>query len=164
MLLVWPVVPAVLQLRDEAETVSIQQDASKGWLLLRFVGATRKLDHRGGFIGAVHLAQELGHVHALALREATESILKELACPGSVMPFIRKEREQFTKWLPRLLPKVESMVADGASDEQLALNLLFGGNKFSNLKVISRDLAHSMRRVASRTSFADPFLKRVQLC
>ena len=154
----------ILWLRDEAETVSIQQDASKGWLVLRFVGANKKLEHRGGFIGAMHLAQELDHVHALALRAATESILKELACPDSVMPMIKTEREQFTKWLPRLLPRVESMVADGASDEQLALNLLFGGDKFTNLKVISRDLAHSMRRVASRTSFADPFLKRVQLC
>ena len=144
--------------------MSIQQDASKGWLVLRFVAANKKLEHRGGFIGAFHLVQELDHVHALALRKATETILKELACPTTSMPMVRTERVQYTKWLPRLLPKIESMVADGASDEQLALNLLFGGDKFPGLKVVSRDLAHCMRRVASRTSFADPYLKRVQLC
>ena len=112
----------------------------------------------------VHVVQELDHVHALALREATEGVLKELACPTTGLPMVKTERTQYTKWLPRLLPKIESMVADGASDEQLALNWLFGGDKFPNLKVTSRDLAHCMRRVASRTSFADPYLKRVQLC
>ena len=96
-------------LRDEADTVSIQLDASKGWLLLRFVASNKKLDRRGGFIGAVHLAQELDHVHALALRAAAESILQEIACPRSLMPMTKKERGQFTKWLPQLLPKVESM-------------------------------------------------------
>ena len=96
-------------------------------------------------------------------RDATETVLKEFASPSCPVPFSKIARTKFTKFLPRFLPKVEALTADGASDEQLALSMMFDGGGFPNLKVITRDLAHSMRRVASRTSFADPYLRKVFL-
>lgn len=35
-----------------------------------------------------------------------------------------------------MLPKIEAMVADGASDEQLALNFMFGGNQLVQRQVV----------------------------
>ena len=95
--------------------------------MVRYVAANCKLEHRSGFLGASHVAKEQGHVHALALRAATEKLLLEVGCPAVRMPLTRNERTQYTKALPRMLPKIEAMVADGASDEQLALNFMFGG-------------------------------------
>ncbi|OLP94103.1 hypothetical protein AK812_SmicGene23913 [Symbiodinium microadriaticum] len=152
---------AANKIRDEAKSISLQQDVSKGWLVLRYGSASDQLKDRSGFIGAYHLPQEIEHLHALAIRKATETLITELAEPAEKFPFSLKRRCGFTKFMPRFLPKVEAMTADGASDEQLALNLMFGGEKFSGLKIVSRDLAHCMRRVASRTTFADPYLKQV---
>ena len=66
---------SLFELRDEAESISIQQDVSKGWLVLRFVAANAQLQHRSGFLGASRVAAEKSHVHALALRSATEAWL-----------------------------------------------------------------------------------------
>lgn len=52
------------------------------------------------------------------------------------MPKVKAERAQLTKVLPRMLPKIEAMVADGASDEQLALNFMFGGNQLVQRQVV----------------------------
>lgn len=93
------------------------------------MAANCKLEHRSGFLGASHVAKEQSHVHALALRAATEKLLSEVGCPEGTMPLTRVERTQLTKALPRMLPKIEAMVADGASDEQLALNFMFGGDR-----------------------------------
>ena len=149
--------------RDEARSISLQQDVSKGWLVLRYGSASDQLNDRSGFLGAFHLPQEIEHLHALAIRKATETVITEFAEPGLKFPCSKKRRCDFKKFVPRFLPKVEAMTADGASDEQLALNLMFGGDKFSGLKIVTRDLAHCMRRVASRTTFADPYLKKVPL-
>ena len=116
---------------------------------------------RNGYVGALHVPLELDHVHAPAIRRASEIIMKELAIPASNMPHSKHPREDYPKFLRQMYPKVEALAADGASDEQLALNMLFGGDLFPNVIAQSRDLPHSMRRVASRTSFADPYLKRV---
>ena len=150
-------------LRDGAASVSLQQDVSKGWLVIRYAAATEKLAVRHGFIGALRLPSEKEHLHALAVREAMEGVISEMACPAGTFPGSTRKRERFGKFIPRLLPKVEAMTADGASDEQLALSMMFGGDKFTSLKLAARDLPHSMRRVASRTSFADPYLKSVLL-
>ena len=116
---------------------------------------------RNGYVGALHVPWELDHVHAPAIRKASEIIMKELAMPASNMPHSKHPREDYAKFLMKIYPKVEALAADGASDEQLALNMLFGGDHFPNLLAQSRDLPHSMRRVASRTSFADPYLRRM---
>ena len=141
--------------------MSLQQDVSRGWLLIRYGGATKKLEAQAGFVGTRHLPTTEQNVHALALRDATMSVLKELACPSSCMPFSRVPRTKYSKFLAVVLPKIELLCADGASDEQLALDFMF--RSFPNLKVATRDLCHSVRRIASRTSVADPYCKRVPL-
>lgn len=65
-----------------------------------------------------------------------EQTLLELGCPKESMPKVKAERAQLTKVLPRMLPKIEAMVADGASDEQLALNFMFGGNQLVQRQVV----------------------------
>ena len=142
--------------------MSLQQDCSKGWLVVRYAAATKQLEVRHGFVGAVFLPS-FNHLHAIAIRQATECVVNELACPSSKYPFTAIERDEYTKSIPRLVPKIEAISADGAADEQLALQMMFGGQMFHSLKIVTRDLPHCMRRVASRTSFADPFLKLVPL-
>ena len=78
-----------------------------------------------------------------------------------MMPFSDSGRTCYSKLMATILPKIEMLCADGASDEQLALDLMY--KVFPNLKLATRDLCHSVRRVASRTSVADPFCKRVLL-
>ena len=159
--LIWGVL-----LRSEAESVSLQQDVSKGWLVLRFIAANNDLVGYSGVIGACHLPSEVGHLHAQALKQATEKILEEMAVPTSRMPRRSQKRtalrEGFKKFLPRLFGKIEMIAADGAADEQLTLQLLFGG-RLRGLLFQYKDLAHAMRRVANRTTFADPYLKKVFL-
>ena len=131
--------------------------------MIRFGSSSPQLQARSGFLGTINMPLELEHLHATAIRDATETVLKEFASPSCPVPFSKIARTKFTKFLPRFLPKVAALTADGASDEQLALSMMFDGGGFPNLKVITRDLAHSMRRVASRTSFADPYLRKVFL-
>ena len=154
-----------LTLRAEAESISLQQDVSKGWLVLRFCSSSSALAQREGAIGARHLPTEAGHLHARALKDSTEQILKDLAVPVHSMPYAPKTkkvvpREQYRKLLNVMLPKIEMVTADGASDEQLTLQLLLDG-QLSNLLLTCRDLAHCARRIASRSSFADEYLKKV---
>ena len=139
---------------------------SKGWLVLRFTAANNDLVRCHGVIGACHLPSEVGHLHAQALKQATERILEEMAVPSYRMPARGQKhgaaREGFKKLLPRLFGKIEMITADGAADEQLTLQLLFGG-RLRSLLFNYRDLAHAMRRVANRTTFADSYLKKVFL-
>ena len=156
----WPI-------RSEAKSISLQQDASKGWLILRFSLADACLIRQEGVIGALHMPTEEGHLHAQALKSSTERLLNDLATPKAVMPSTArgtkgKCRESFEKLLSRMLPRVEMMAADAAPDEQLSMQLLCEG-RMRNLLVHSKDLAHATRRVANRTCFADGFLKKVCL-
>ena len=153
--------PCVEKPRNEASSISLQQDVSKGWLVLRFGSATAALESRSGFIGARHLPTTEENLHALALRDATIAILQNFAVPNDMMPFSDSYRTGYSKFMARMLPKIEMLCADGASDEQLALDLMY--KVFPSLKLATRDLCHSVRRVASRTSVADPFCKRVLL-
>ena len=126
---------------------------------MQFGSSTAQLEERHGYVGTLHVPAQLQHVHAPAIRKASEILLKELAVPGQQMPFSDQGREEFPGFLAKLYPRVEALAADGASDEQLALTML-QASSFPSLKATSRDLPHSMRRVASRTSFADPYLKK----
>ena len=147
--------------RSETASVSLQQDVSKGWLVLRFGSATAGLEARCGFIGARHLPTTEENVHALALRDATVAILEDFASPKYDMPLSEHKRTKYSKIMQKLVPQIEMLCADGASDEQLALDLMF--KVFPSLKIATRDLCHSVRRVASRTTVADPYSKRVPL-
>ena len=108
------------------------------------------------------------HLHACALKSATEKILMNFAMPPSCMPLTprggkhRSVREKYTKLLKIILPKIELVTADGASDEQLTMQLLFAG-ELSGLKMTCRDLAHCSRRIANRSCFADDYLQKVLL-
>ena len=119
------------------------------------------LQARSGFIGARCLPTTEENLHALALKDATKKILSSFASPEDGMPFASCGRTKYTKLLDIIMPRVELLCADGASDEQLALDFMFG--IFPGLKVASRDLCHSVRRVASRTCIADPYCKKVFL-
>ena len=129
--------------------------------------ADDNLVRREGVIGASHLPTETGHLHAQALKGSTEQILGDLAAPRVSMPTPSrtskpKSREAYAKLLPKILPKVEMMAADGASDEQLTLHLLCKG-QMKNLLLQSKDLVHATRRIANRTCFADGYLKKLCL-
>ena len=129
--------------------------------MLRFGSATAGLEARSGFIGARHLPTTEENLHALALRDATVGILEDFASPKCAMPLSANVRTKYSKILQKLVPQIEMLCADGASDEQLALDLMY--KEFPSLKVATRDLCHSVRRVASRTTVADPYSKRVLL-
>ena len=94
---------------------------------------------------------------------ASEKIITELGDPGYKMPFSKRRRVAYKKVFPNLAPKIESVVADAAYDEQLALNMMSCGEEFTGIKVQSKDLAHAMRRVGKRSSFADSYLNQVTL-
>ena len=149
-------------LRDKATSVSLQQDMSQGWLVIQYRASDHQLQESFGYLGACHVPTELSHVHSVAIRQATELILDELAAPVCRMPFSKIPRAKYSKFASRLKAKVECLTADGASDEQKALTSMFDG-MLPNLKLTCRDLPHCMRRVASRTTFADAYLKKVLL-
>ena len=149
-------------LRENAEVVSLQQDMSKGWLVIQYRASDSRLQESFGYLGACHVPTELSHVHSVAIRQATELVLDELGSPVCKMPFSKTPRAKYSKFADRLKSKVECLTADGASDEQKALLAMFDG-MLPNLKLTCRDLPHCMRRVASRTTFADTYLKKVFL-
>ena len=135
---------------------------SQGWLVIQYRASDHQLQESFGYLGACHVPTELSHVHSVAIRQATELILDELAAPVCRMPFSKIPRAKYSKFASRLKAKVECLTADGASDEQKALTSMFDG-MLPNLKLTCRDLPHCMRRVASRTTFADAYLKKVLL-
>ena len=89
----------------------------------------------------------------------TQKILQDFTCPPDTMPYSAKKRAHYTRALEAITPKIEQLTADAAASEQKALGVL----ELPNLKNVSKDTAHAMRRVASRSTFADPFLKHVLL-
>ena len=74
------------KLRADAESVSLVQDASMGWLCLRFGSSDQSLEQRRGFLGVFNLAS-LGQSHAMKVREATVKILEQFLEPKVHMPF-----------------------------------------------------------------------------
>ena len=71
--------------------MSLTQDASHGWLALRFSMCNDKLEHRSGAVGVFRIAS-LRQSHAVKIREATVTILKNLCEPTARMPRSRTKR------------------------------------------------------------------------
>ena len=156
------------QIRADSASISIQQDVSKGWLVIRFACANDRLERRLGALGAARVPSSELHLHAAALKSATEKVLLQFAMPEDKMPSpggktrrVSVQREGYTKLLGNLIPKLEMLTADGAADEQLTLRML--GKELTGLKLTCKDLAHCSRRIANRSVFADDFLKKVLL-
>ena len=76
----------ITQLGAGAESVSLVQDASMGWLCLRFGSNDQSLQQRRGFLGVFNLAS-LGQSHAMKVREATVKIVEQFLEPKVTMPF-----------------------------------------------------------------------------
>ena len=80
-------------LRSESSSLSIAQDASKGWLAVRFGHCNDRLQGGQGALGVVHIA-DLMSCHALKIREATNKVTKEFCEPVHPMPCSTKKRMQ----------------------------------------------------------------------
>ena len=78
-------------LRSGSESVSLIQDASHGWLSVKFGCCDSKLCSEQGSLGVMRIAN-LKQVHALKIREATTSIVEQFCCPISKMPLSKKKR------------------------------------------------------------------------
>ena len=78
-------------LRTEAESISMVQDASCGWLCLRFSCCNNKLRSQQGVVGVFPIS-ELRQCHAFKIKEATERILEEFCSPARPLPFSKKDR------------------------------------------------------------------------
>ena len=85
-----------MHMRSEAESISLVQDASHGWLAMRFGSCDAKLHALQGMLGVGRLA-DLKQCHALKLRECTVSILQEFCSPKATMPFSSKHRKPSCK-------------------------------------------------------------------
>lgn len=77
--------------RSEAESSSVIQDVSNGWLCVRFACADSALVGYQGSLGVLRVAN-LKQVHALKLREATTNIVNQFFCPTGNMPHSEKKR------------------------------------------------------------------------
>lgn len=149
---------------SEARSMSLTQDASHGWLALRFSLCNDDLEHRCGAVGVFRIAS-LRQCHALKIREATDSIIRNFCEPTAPMPLSGSKRTAYTKMYKIITEKVEAMCADAAADEQLAIAMMAGKvheqveSIFPNLRLRVRDLCHAVRRLGSRPTFADGYLK-----
>ena len=81
--------------RMDAETMSIAQDTSAGWLCVRFNSSPKDMVPRVGILGVFNVA-ELLQSHAFKLTEATKKVCNEFAAPKAKMPFSKKIR--FLQW------------------------------------------------------------------
>ena len=75
-----------------AESVSLIQDASDGWLCLRFGSCGKELKPQFGVIGVSRLAS-LKQCHAMKIRACTEKILREFCMPSREMPHSKQKRK-----------------------------------------------------------------------
>ena len=80
-----------IYLRCEATALSLVQDASCGWLCLRYSGSNSSLRPCVGVLGVFPLAQ-LGQVHAYKVAHATQRIIEEFATPTKMMPYSKRGR------------------------------------------------------------------------
>ena len=87
-------------LRMDSESISLMQDASAGWLCIRYGSCCESLTPNAGVLGVYNIA-ELLQTHAKKISDATQKILREFACPSSLMPYSKQERflEQFVNVL-----------------------------------------------------------------
>ena len=80
-----------IYLRCESTALSLVQDASCGWLCLRYSGSNSSLRRCVGVLGVFPLA-ELGQVHAYKVAHATRRIIEEFATPTRTMPYSKQGR------------------------------------------------------------------------
>ena len=80
-----------VHLRMDSESISLMQDASAGWLCIRYGSCCESLTPNAGVLGVYNIA-ELLQTHAKKISEATQKILREFACPSSQMPYSKQER------------------------------------------------------------------------
>ena len=78
-------------LRMDVESMSLMQDVSAGWLVVRFNSCDSNLRARSGILGVYNVSELLQH-HALKLKEATIKIICDFANPQSFMPFTKKTK------------------------------------------------------------------------
>ena len=78
-------------LRADCESMSLYQDASCGWLLMRFGSCDEHLQSRKGMMGVFHLAS-LRQSHALMIKQATQKIIQMFCSPGCTMPYSKVQR------------------------------------------------------------------------
>lgn len=79
------------RLRSEAESLSLVQDGSQGWLCVRFASCGEDLVANFGIVGVYSLAS-LHQSHALKIKQATIRIIQEFCSPSILMPLSKKER------------------------------------------------------------------------
>ena len=133
-----------------AISFSIAQDVRQGQLVISFSASDVTLVKYTGVLGQVHLTQGFG-LSAQGILEGTIWVLHQVCMNGN--------DEINQQALSALLAKVELFGADGASDEQLAGQLL--GGLFPNMLHRVRDKAHGTQRIISRCWQADPQLKAI---
>ena len=80
----------LLHLRSDALSVSIMQDASAGWLAIRFGSCGDDLVRNYGAIGVGRFS---GQCHAMKIRELTERALSNFCCPTTKMPCSSQKRK-----------------------------------------------------------------------
>ena len=133
-----------------AISFSIAQDVRQGQLVISFSASDVTLVKYTGVLGQVHLTQGFG-LSAQGILEGTIWVLHQVCMNGN--------DEINQQALSALLAKVELFSADGASDEQLAGQLL--GGLFPNMLHRVRDKAHGTQRIISRCWQADPQLRAI---
>ena len=126
-------------MRSEAESVSLIQDASAGWLCLRYGSCNKKLLSQYGVIGISKIAN-LKHCHALKIKECTEGILREFCCPSAAMPSSKKKRKLCSM---KFLSLYHVVVFGNAASASLLLSILIF---FICIKdAIPEDVSHTMQ-------------------
>ena len=162
-----------------ASCMSLAQDARAGRLLTRWVAcgnSDRELVVRSGVL-QLHRGQAAG---AMALQLTTRKGLRGFATSrrtgGAIFPVRVPPKLDRQLWA-HMAAITEVFVADGASDEQLAGELLrpmasgLGGDAnhvdhplvrpLPNLKLVLMDRAHASRRVLQRTWDKDEYLNSI---
>ena len=129
-------------LKDEAVSISLQQDERHQRLLVRFTAASATLQRRSGVLG---LAKNFGSC-AGAVSAATEKVIRQFCTLCCEAPGLNRSGLAADEGLlESLRTKIEVIVADNASDEQKASALL-RKDFCPNIRLTLRDCAHASRR------------------
>lgn len=148
---------------EAAESISLSQDGRKLRMCMHFGCCSSDLSvRRFGLLGCLNLGEILQDVSAAAIAAASLQIIDDLATPLEPPPGCPgMSRIQYPDLAAHVKDRAECLAADAAADEQLAMEMLGAGAHFPNVKILNRDTAHAARRVNSRSSEADPFIRDV---
>lgn len=153
-----------------AVSATMFQDARKGKLTVRFIGASlQPLRRCSGHLGTVDLAADFG-LDAMGIQKATLAAIKRFCasmCGAPGTPATAGMASDLAK-LQRVQKSIEVFVSDAASDEIRAGMMLAGqtvrgevAKMLPCLRIVLRDKPHASRRLLSRLWKADPFLHQV---